>query len=361
MIKKILEANDLWETLKCENKPIVLYGMGDGADKVLDVCEMKGIKISGVFASDGFSKNKVFRGFDVIDYSSAKDVFGSFVVLLSFASSRTEVIENILKISKENTLYCPDVPVFGEGLFDKEFITENFDKFETCYNLLSDEKSKEIYVNLILGKMTGDIKYLQLAETPVSEAYENIIKPAPDSHYVDIGAYNGDTIREYLSFAGSCNKITAFEPDVRNYRKLIAFANDSEINTESFYNIAAWNKKEDLTFYSRSGRNSAGTTSHKNAKSTTVLADKVDNYISEKVDFINIDAEGSDRKVIEGLKDTINKYKPTISCAIYHRNEDFFDLPMLLKEYYGDCEIFIRHFRYFPAWDSNVYVRKIQN
>ena len=360
MIEKILEYEDLWTVLSRCTKPILLYGMGDGADKVLDVCEEKGIKISGVFASDGFAKNKEFRSFTVTDYSTAKNTFGNFVVLLSFASSRDEVIENILKIGGENELYCPDVPVFGTGLFDKKFVTENFEKFKIVYEHLSDELSRENYINIIIGKMTGNIEFLRKAESDVSEAYNSIIKPCSNSHYVDVGAYNGDTIREYLQYSGFCSKITAFEPDIRNFRKLCTYAIDNGIDTDAFYNIAAWNKKEILTFYSRSGRNSAGTTSHKNVKSTSIQADCVDNYITLSVDFINIDAEGSDRNVILGLENTIDKYKPCISCAVYHRNEDLFDLPLLLLNLYGDCEMYIRHFKYFPAWDTNIYVKPKQ-
>ncbi|MBQ7398946.1 MAG: FkbM family methyltransferase [Clostridia bacterium] len=360
MIENILNVCDLWTFLKNSAKPILLYGMGDGADKVIAACVSKGIEISGVFASDGFSKNKIFHGFEVTDYTTAKRNFGDFIVLMSFASSREEVIDNVLKIAGESELYCPDVPVFGEGLFDSDFVRENFEKFRFVYERLSDELSKKNYVNLILGKLTGNIKYLLDAETSVSEAYESIIKPGKDSHYVDIGAYTGDTIREYLGFAKNVSRITAFEPDIKNYSKLVKFAEESGISTAHFHNVAAWDKKETLTFYSRSGRNSAGTTSHKNVKSIEIQADAADKYIDEKADFINIDAEGSDRNVLLGLKETIKNYSPAVSCAIYHRNEDFFDIPMLLFELYGECELYVRHFRYFPAWDTNIYAKPIQ-
>ena len=79
--------------------------------------------------------------------------------------------------------------------------------------------------------------------------------------------------------------------------------------------------------------------------------------IKTKVDFINIDAEGSDAKVIEGLTETIRNYKPAISCALYHRNEDMFSIPLQLIKKYGECDLFIRHFKYLPAWDTNVYVK----
>ena len=305
MIDIIKNTEDLWTSLKKSGERILLYGMGDGADKILDVCNDKGIEISGVFSSDGFAKNKIFRGFEVTDYSSAKQKFGKFIVLMSFASSRDDVLNNVNKIMSENNLYVPDVPVFGKGLFDSDFVNENYEKFAYVYSLLSDEISKKNYVNLILGKLTGKTEYLINSETPICEAYKNIICPTSDSNYVDVGAYNGDTIREYLSFSGGYKTITAFEPDIKNYNKLCRFANEYGIDCTHFHNVAAWDKKETLLFYSRSGRNSASTTSHKNVKSIEIQADKCDNYIDYRVDFINIDAEGSDRNAIIGLADTI--------------------------------------------------------
>jgi hypothetical protein len=62
-------------------------------------------------------------------------------------------------------------------------------------------------------------------------------------------------------------------------------------------------------------------------------------------------------QVLEGLERTVELYKPCISCALYHKNEDLFAIPLKLKEMYTDCRMYIRHFRYLPAWDTNVYVK----
>ncbi len=332
--------------------------MGDGADKILDVCAEKSIPIRGVFASDGFASGKPFRSFNVVTYNEICSRFDDFAVLVSFASQRSEVLENIYRIASERELYCPDVPVFGDGLFDSMFVKTHINEFERVYNMLSDDLSREAYINVILGKLTGKIEYLKKCETSVNEAYSSIIKPDKSFHYVDIGAYNGDTIREFLSFSGgSTKKITAFEPDAKNFAKLLRYANEAGINTTAFHHAACWNKEETLRFYSRSGRNSAKTSNHENSKVTQVNALRADTCINEKVDFINIDAEGSDAFVLEGLSETIEKYKPTLSCAIYHRNEDVYKLPLLLSQMYGECEMYIRHFPYLPAWDTNVYVK----
>ena len=43
---------DLWTYLKNCNKPIALYGTGNGADKVIDKLNNDGTEICGIFAFD---------------------------------------------------------------------------------------------------------------------------------------------------------------------------------------------------------------------------------------------------------------------------------------------------------------------
>ena len=61
----IQEKTSVWERLQREDRPIALYGMGDGADKILRVFADKGIKASTVFASDEFVRGHSFAGFRV--------------------------------------------------------------------------------------------------------------------------------------------------------------------------------------------------------------------------------------------------------------------------------------------------------
>lgn len=356
-LEDLLETKDLWSHLQETPKPVVLYGMGDGADKILNVCEEKGIHISGVFASDEFVRYQSFRGFTVRKYSELHDELGEMIILVSFATRLDNVLEKIYNLSVSDELYAPDVPVFGEGLFDSVYFRQNFASFRSVFDMLSDEQSKKVYYDVIKYKLTGDISLLRECETPISEAYDSIIKPKPSSVYVDIGAYNGDTLAEYVSFAGKDVSAYCFEPDERNFKKLSENADALGIASAKLFNVAAWNKKEQLEFYSRSGRNSAHTTSHNGAKVKYINADRPDVFIDSDTDFVNIDAEGSDFNAIEGLSKTIERSRPTISCAVYHRNEDMFAIPLLLAEKYKNFKMYFRHFPYVPAWDTNVYIK----
>ena len=61
----VFDEPNIWTALAHSQKPIVLYGMGNAADRVLDECEKRGIRIAGVMASDDFCRYQAFRGFTV--------------------------------------------------------------------------------------------------------------------------------------------------------------------------------------------------------------------------------------------------------------------------------------------------------
>ena len=110
---------DLWTYLLNTEKKIVMYGTGNGADKIIDIFEKIGVKLYGIFASDDFARGQIFRGYTVNKYSDFCAELDDFIVVVSFASQREEVLSNIKRIACERELYAPDVPVFGGGLFER--------------------------------------------------------------------------------------------------------------------------------------------------------------------------------------------------------------------------------------------------
>lgn len=352
---------DMWQILSessCK-RPIVLYGMGDGAEKIIDILSRKGIKVDAIFASDSFVRKKLFRNYSIEYYTDVKSRLENFIVLVSFGTNRSEVIENIIKISRENELYAPDVPVFGQGLFDMEYFKSNFSRLEYIYNRLSDDISKKTFVCSIKYRLTGKISYLFEGETDVSESYNKIFRPFPESTYIDVGAYNGDTISEFTNYSGKDVSVYALEPDKRNFKKLSLFAETCGIKNIKLYNFAAWKNSGDISFYSRSGRNSANSSAHFGVKEQTVPAIDIDS-ITDYADFIKIDAEGAEKEVIAGAENIIrsSSVQPSLKIAAYHRTEDYFAIPEQVLNIRDDYDLYFRHFRYIPCWDTNFYFIK---
>jgi len=71
----------------------------------------------------------------------------------------------------------------------------------------------------------------------------------------------------------------------------------------------------------------------------------IDSFVAARglpqVDFIKIDTEGYEAKIMEGARETIKKWKPIVAMSAYHNPNDKEDLPRLLKEICPDytCEL----------------------
>ncbi len=339
---------DLWGNLKGTKKPIFLYGTGNGADKILDELTRLEIKVEGVFASDGFVRNRTFRGFKVQSFSEVKEKYNDFISLVSFGTYLPEVIDNIKKISKETELYAPDVPVIPDGtIFNLEYAREHRKELETAYSYLSDEQSKKVYENTVMFKLTGKIEYLFESESEQKEIFDILDIKSADT-FLDLGAYNGDTVNEFLEYNTSYKKIIAIEPDAKNFRKLTA-------NTENIENItriqAAVGETDGQALFKMSGgRNSAV-----NSGGTTILQICVDSLGLEDNAYIKFDVEGAEENAIKGAQKTLKNHKPRLNIAAYHKNSDIFLIPILVKTINPDYNVFMRHHSYIPAWDTNYY------
>ncbi len=342
--------NSVWSILKNSNKPTVLYGMGDGADKVLAAFDRYGIKASGVMASDEFVRGQSFHSFKVRRLSELEAELGDFNIALCFASQLDDVMEHIKSVANKHTMLVPSVPVFGDKLFDEEFIDKNTDKISAAYSLLDDEQSRLVYKNVLKFYYTGELTLLDKMTTDKDEAFESILKLGSDEVYVDLGAYNGDTVDEFLKYTnGSYRRIVAFEPNPKNFAKLKAHCGDME--RTDLWQLGAYSSNTVLTFNNKAGRNSA--IAESGAETRVATVDSV--LCGMAASYIKADVEGADTEAIMGMKNTLQTFKPKLNFAAYHRFEDIFNLPILIKQMNPDYKIFLRHHPYIPAWDTNLY------
>ncbi len=350
----ILEQEDLWTHLQKTEKPVVIYGMGDGALKIMAVLEKYNIPLRGIFASDGFVRGHSFEGFPVKHLADMEEEFGDFIILMAFAIHDEATTEMIHRIAEKHEFYAPDVPVAGENLFTMDFYREHQQDFEKVYDLLADEQSRIVYRDILNFKVSGKLHYLTHCETPVEEAYANIICPDEQEDYVDLGAYKGDTIAELLRFTnGQVNSICAFEPDRKNYKKLCANVEAMGLTEKSkLLNVAAYKEEGTLLFSNKAGRQSALS----KTEGIETPVNSLDNAMKgHRVSFVNMDVEGGEKEAIEGCRRSIEQWKPKMLISAYHRSEDFYALPLQMLELCPEYKIYFRHYRYIPAWDSNLY------
>ena len=350
---------DMWDAIAKETRPIVVYGMGNGADKLVRRLLRYGVEVADYFASDGFVRGHSFHGKRVKSFSEIRSEYPDFVILLSFASSREEVLEVLNDIDSRYDMYVPDMPVADEEeYFDREFYNLNYGEIKKAYNRLDDENSRSLFAAVVRYKLTGRMSYLERAWSDNADIYSlmpcNSVITA-----VDAGAYNGDTAREMKAYFTNLKKIYAIEPDKKNFKKLNRYKEaESDLDIVAI-NAATWCDDGFGVFSESGNRNStiSATASHEHNERTVELV-RIDS-VSESVDYIKYDVEGAELEALMGSHLTLQQSASAALVSVYHRSRDIFSIVNYFADKYPDYSLYLRRTRCTPAWEiSLIAVRR---
>lgn len=354
MLDFILEQTDVYEYLRDCGKPIAIYGMGNGADKLFNIFSKKKIDIAAVFASDDFVRGHSFREYKVKKYSELCEEFGDFVIVPAFATRLPEIMKRMDNMDCEREVRFPELPVIGDEPIDKEFISENIEDIRDVYEILADELSKKVFASLINFRISGKLSYLREIMTDRDEIFRTLGVTSKEV-FADLGAYDGDTLEEFFNIAGGFKHAVAIEPDRRNFRKLMKYAEGRADIT--LVNKAVSSSKQLLRFNDKAGRNSALDESGR----CEVEADSPDNIFADigvhDVSFVKMDVEGAEIAALEGLRNTIFENKPKLCICAYHKREDLWRIPKFIKSLNWEYKIYLRKHLYYPGWETAYYCK----
>lgn len=353
MLSSLLTLPTCWEQLQKTEKPIVMYGMGNGADRLLAIFEGIGVEVREFFASDAFVRGHSFHGKRVKKLAEIQEEYADFVIVVAFAVQDRPTMEAICRLHEQYELYAPDLPVAGETLFDREFFRAHMDELQQTYDALADDRSREVFLDLLRYKLTGKIDPLMKTEDDRETVLRELLPPNHNESFVDLGAYNGDTVSEFLAACGGeFDAIYALEPDGKNFKKMgkrldeMGLGSDERIH---LHNAAAWSEPTTLHFAAKAGRNSTVT-----AAGREVSAESVDHVLSgATASYMKLDVEGSEKEALNGAAETIRRHHPKILLSAYHRSEDLFALPTQINSIAEGYCFYLRRFPYIPAWEIN--------
>lgn len=242
------------------------------------------------------------------------------------------------------------------------------------FELLEDEKSKAVYLATWLSRALNDDRLLYLFEGEKNikidgqitqyksykikdlgdecarELYAEIYKmryvyPEPGEVVLDIGAYKGDSAIFFADGVGQSGKVFAFEPTSRNFATLV-----ENINLNNFSSVIVPVNKglsdkagtlKALTFDWGAPSSYVSDKDGNEEVQITTIDRFIDEEKLRKLDFIKMDVEGLEEKVISGGEKTIKEYMPKMAVPLYHNTSDLTILPLLVNKI-GDYKFYIR-------------------
>lgn len=109
---------------------------------------------------------------------------------------------------------------------------------------------------------------------------------------------------------------------------------------------AVWSTSNLALSYCDTGPSSRVGEAGKYSGSTNTLSidDLTENVIKGPVNFIKMDIEGAEVPALEGARKTIEKYGPQLAISVYHKPDDLYTIPKLIKGIRGDYKFYLDYY-----------------
>jgi FkbM family methyltransferase len=230
-----------------------------------------------------------------------------------------------------------------------DFEAEDWDLFP----LLLDETSRETLRDIQAYRLTGEI-YRIPEPLPLSDQYF-----APDlqglidySKFIDVGAFNGDTIKAIIENEVRVTDYLGFEPDEKNFLDAEKYLLESGLAGAVF--PFACSMRDGEVAFTNTGDSSSAISS---SGSHSVKVVNLDGFLAKRSfrpTFIKMDIEGSELDALFGLKETISNQSPVLALSVYHKPNDLRDIPKFIFEINDSYRFYIRTYG-FNTFETVLY------
>ncbi len=339
------------DRIKGESIPLVMYGAGTMALDVLDILNGSGIDIDCVVVDDEYySEGDTLKGLAVKPLSRISDEYDRFNIILGRADyTKAETLNGMAGLANVFYLTSP-IYKMTDDITDED-IAKYKEIYDKTYELLADDLSKKVFLSHLNARINDDASMIfPFYNTPQSYFKNDIWTITDDCCFLDIGAYTGDTVRQYRSI-NEDGHIWAFEADKTNYEKVRATVRELNITNIETFNNALWSthtraywggpekKNRETGFVDTSG---AG------EQVELYTVDELMEKRSRKVGLLKINFPGAE-EVIKGAYNIIKEDYPYLALRVGFNKHEIATVPLWIKENFPSYKLYMRYNMCIPA------------
>lgn len=341
--------NDTWSKFNeiALEKKIILFGASGIAANYLRYLKIMNSrwKIAGVVDNDTSKHGKEFEGYTIKSPESLKEYNKDDIVILVCSVHTGDIANQLNSMGIEN--YFSDFWMNTLIKISYKQVVPK-DEIEWLKSIVHDEESKKIIDAIVKKRATDFLDYTDIKYQGESEYFcDEFWKPYKNGSevFVDGGGYTGDTIDEFVNWTrGNYKKIYSFEPDPQKAQiiKDNLWRWNEKVN---LYEKGLYDIETRLRFVVGDSLYSGKIDENKDTDYIYIDTAVLDNIIdmNEKITFIKLDIEGAELKALEGARKIITRDKPRLAICIYHKMNDLWEIPKLIKKMVPEYKICIRH------------------
>jgi FkbM family methyltransferase len=241
------------------------------------------------------------------------------VDIVSFIEVLKKYPQIIYEIYKKNILW------FGGELLNP--------KLKEVKKLLKDKISLNFFDKWVKFRETFNMKHYPYPTNLLKDQYF-VEEFKYSKRFVDCGTFDGDSVIKYFQYNknGMC---IAFEPDENN----IKLCNKNLKNKNVLiYPLGVYSYTTILKFNPLG----SGGSIDENGSVEVAVTSLDETIYNFRPDYIKMDIEGAEKEALLGAKKIIKDFSPKLAISIYHKAEDLWEIPLLIKEINPKYEFKIR-------------------
>lgn len=347
IIDQIVEGENkqraLLARLRESKKPVIIYGAGVYAYVLQRFLATNGITVAAAMVDAAYRSDEAFLGLKLITTEESAPRLGDFHIVVGITNY--PIFQHKLARLGATDVHVIDIPDYlnmPHAFMDMQFVRENIAQFDKAAELFADDLSRETYIAAINTKINEDLDYVK-PQVRVDNLYFPTEFPLRENEsLLDVGGFTGDTVREFHDLTkGRYEKIIALEPSEENFAKLEATIRELGAANVVPVKVGAWDVKATLRLATKEMHIDNQITDD---GAEHIEVDRIDSIIGGlgyPVTLIKLDINGAEYRALAGAAETIRKNRPRIIVRL-HTKEDFFRLPILLKEIAPDMKLYLR-------------------
>lgn len=228
---------------------------------------------------------------------------------------------------------------------DVYLMSSHRNDIERVYRMLADDPSREVFLRILEFRLLDDSITVPTMTQEKQYFEDGFFANRPDGVFIDCGAFDGISLRTFLqetkhSFQG----YYGFEPDESNFQKLSDYVAGLPKECRRKIKLSkagVYSHDQGVNLYSLHGPGSFVADIGKDRIKTVTIDEALG---EERATYIKMNIEGSEIEALKGAEQTIRRDKPQLAIAGYHKTWDFWEIPLMIKDYREDYELYLRSY-----------------
>jgi len=338
------------------SKSIVLFGCGNLGREALACLTRDNIAPLAFTDNNPSLWGTTINGVSVISPEEAAKRFGqnaAFVVTVRSHEGKHRFAETKRKLSnlqcKRVISFVPLLWKYAEALLPNYYldlphkILEHKQDVRAAFDLWADDLSRTTYLTQLKWRMLDIYDELPLRTFQRQYFPSELFTLLRDEVFTDCGAFDGDTIKDFLSNCrNNFKKIISIEPDPLNVKRLEEYVHALPVEVSQNIRLvrAAIGKMESIVKFSRTGTAASSISELGDYDVEVLTLDDILDGIQPT--YIKMDVEGAEEDALMGGRTTIARHSPMLSVCVYHLYDHLWKIPLLIEKISMGNSFFLR-------------------